>query len=296
MKVPSFIPMQKFESSGLPIKVQTIKSLIAEHDHLNETPHTHNYFEMIWIVNGKGRLYVDMQEYAVDNNKVFCLRPNQAHQLKTETEADGFVFSFTESFFTCEHEFDWTCQSILLQLFSECPQIGIQAEMGADMKEIGLKMIKEFENQYPFKVQLLKRYFRIFLIYIGRQLEPNLQGAGQTREMELVKRFIEIIDKDFRERKTVAEYALQLSLTANHLNRIVKRNTGYSAGHYIRQRVVLEAKRLARYSDAGMKDIAYSLGFVDSSHFSRFFKAVSGINFSEFKREGVNIFDTASAV
>jgi hypothetical protein len=40
----------------------------------------------------------------------------------------------------------------------------------------------------------------------------------------------------------------------NYLNRIVKKNTGFSAGHHIRQRVVLEAKRMGRYSDAGMKE------------------------------------------
>lgn len=44
---------------------------------------------------------------------------------------------------------------------------------------------------------------------------------------------------------------------------------------------------MGHYSDAGMKEIAYSLGFLDSAHFSRFFKTFAGINFSEFKRGGV---------
>ena len=93
-----------------------------------------------------------------------------------------------------------------------------------------------------------------------------------------------MLDKNFREEKMVSSYAAQLYVTANYLNRIVKKNTGYSAGHHIRQRVVLEAKRMARYSDSGMKKIAYELGFLDSAHFSRFFKSFGGTNFSEFKR------------
>jgi AraC-like DNA-binding protein len=68
---------------------------------------------------------------------------------------------------------------------------------------------------------------------------------------------------------------------------VIKKNTGVSAGHLIRQRVVLEAKRLARYSGAGMKEIAYDLGFNDSAHFSRFFKSIAGTNFSDFKKEGI---------
>jgi AraC-like DNA-binding protein len=97
-----------------------------------------------------------------------------------------------------------------------------------------------------------------------------------------------MLEKSYREKKMVAEYAAQLLVTPNHLNGIIKKNTGCSAGHMIRKRVVLEAKRLARYSDAGMKEIAYSLGFSDSAHFSKFFKSVCGTNFSDFKKEGIN--------
>ena len=99
---------------------------------------------------------------------------------------------------------------------------------------------------------------------------------------------MELLDKNFKEKKMVAEYAAQLLVTPNYLNRIVKKITGFSAGHHIRQRVVLEAKRMGRYSDAGMKEIAYDLGFLDSAHFSRFFKTFGGINFSEFKRGAVS--------
>ena len=96
---------------------------------------------------------------------------------------------------------------------------------------------------------------------------------------------MESLEKKFKEKKMVADYAAELFITPNYLNGIIKKMTGFSAGYHIRQRVVLEAKRLGRYSDAGMKEIAYSLGFEDSSHFSKFFKAVAGMNFSDFKKE-----------
>jgi AraC family transcriptional activator of pobA len=53
----------------------------------------------------------------------------------------------------------------------------------------------------------------------------------------------------------------------------------FSAGHQIRQHIVLEAKRMGRYSVAGMKEIAYDSGFLDSAHFSRYFKIFGGGNF-----------------
>ncbi len=290
MKQAQIIPLLRFGNGGLPFKIQTITGFIEEQDEKNESPHSHNYYEMIWMITGKGKLYVDMQEYAIENNMFFCLRPSQAHQFQTDSNAEGFVFSFTDSFFNmAEHEFDWACQASLFQLFSQSQVIRIQNEMEADMKEIVLKMIKEFDSQYSFRTQLLRRYFKIFLIYLTRQFEESIQAVKQTRETELVKSFMDLLEKNFKEKKMVAEYAAQLSVTPNYLNGIVKKNTGFSAGHLIRQRVVLEAKRMGRYSDAGMKEIAYSLGFSDSGHFSKFFKAVSGINFTDFKKEGLLI-------
>jgi len=285
MKQAPIIPLLKFQSGALPFKVQTIKDFTEQQDEINEGPHSHNYYEMIWLIKGQGALHVDMQEYTIKSNTVFYLKPNEPHQFQTQAEMEGFVFSFTDAFLNIsEYDFDMACQTSLYQLFTESRTIGIAYEMEEDVKEIVLKMIKEFEHQYSNKMELLKRYFKIFLIYLSRGFDENFQSTEQSRETELVKHFMELLDKNFKEKKMVAEYAAQLLVTPNYLNRIVKKITGFSAGHQIRQRVVLEAKRMGRYSDAGMKEIAYNLGFLDSAHFSRFFKTFGGINFSEFKR------------
>jgi len=213
------------------------------------------------------------------------LKPNEAHQFQPQTGMEGFVFSFTDSFLSVgEYDFDMESQAALFQLFTEHHTINIRHAMEEDMKEIVLKMMKEFESQYSNRMELVKRYFKIFLIYLTRSLEENFQSTEQSRETELVKNFMKSLDKNFKEKKMVAEYAKQLLVTPNYLNRVVKKITGFSAGHQIRERVVLEAKRMSRYSDAGMKEIAYDLGFLDSAHFSRFFKTFGGTNFSEFKR------------
>src|SRR4030095_15076381 len=290
MKQAPIIPLLKFKNEALPFKVQTIKNFTEEQDDINEGPHSHNYYEMIWLIKGSSTLYADMQEYTIASNTIFCLKPNQAHQFQTQAEMEGFVFSFTDSFFRMdEYDFDWASQASLFQLFTEGRIISIADEMEEDMKEIVLKMIKEFGNQYSNRMELLKRYFKIFLIYLTRTLEENFQSTEQSRETELVKNFMELLDKNFKEKKMVAEYAAQLLVTPNYLNRIVKKITEFSAGHHIRQRIVLEAKRMGHYSDAGMKQIAYDLGFLDSAHFSRFFKTFGGKNFSEFKRGAVII-------
>jgi YesN/AraC family two-component response regulator len=285
MKEATIIPILKFQKSPLPFKVQTIDNFIEEQNDIHEGPHSHNYYEIVWLTKGSGTLYVDMQEYAVENNTIFCVRPNQTHQFKMEADMEGFVFSFTDSFFRMdEYDFDLAGQAAFLRLFAEERTISVSDDVEEDIIEIVLKMRKEFERQNPFRMEMIKGYFKIFLICLSRRSDEKLHSAEQSREAELVKSFMALLDRHFKEKKMVTEYAAQLTVTPNYLNRVVKRITGVSAGHHIRQRVVLEAKRMGRYSDAGMKEIAYNLGFLDIAHFSRFFKNFGGANFSEFKK------------
>lgn len=107
--------------------------------------------------------------------------------------------------------------------------------------------------------------------------------------MSLVQQFMSLLEKHYKTEKMVAGYASLLSVTPNYLNEIIKKTTGYSAGHHIRQRVVLEAKRQATYSDHCMKQIGYYLGFDDTAHFSKFFKNAAGINFTDFKKERITV-------
>lgn len=270
--------------------MQTFKELAEQTGESNDSVHSHDYYEIVWVTKGMGTMSIDLNEHAIENNMVFAIRPNQAHRFVIDPEMDGFVFSFTENFFNMgEVEFDISCQSSVYHLFHECQPLHIQQEIEKELMDVSLKMMGEYLHEYSFRTLLLKRYFKIFLILLTRQLEEVVENVGLTREKELVKRFMELLDKNYREEKTVSGYATLLAVTANYLNRNVKKHTGYSAGHHIRQRVILEAKRMARFSDSGMKEIAYELGFFDSAHFSKFFKTVSGTNFTNFKREAPNV-------
>ena len=284
------MPLRTFENNELHFKIHTINYLVQAEDDTIAGPHSHNYYEMIWVTGGSGLLHADMQKYTLENNMLYCVKPGQVHWLQMSKDLDGYILSFPDSFLKlADQEFDSICPMKLCQLFSERVVVEIQKEATPEIREIVIKMANEFNNEYSFRTQILLRYFKIFLIYLIRHLENGLSFVKQTREIELAKSFMELLDKHFKEKKMVADYASMLLVTPNYLNGIVKKNTGFSAGHLIRQRVVLEAKRMGRYSDAGMKEIAYNLGFADSGHFSKFFKAVSGMNFTDFKKEGLLI-------
>jgi AraC family transcriptional regulator, transcriptional activator of pobA len=252
----------------------------------NENPHGNNHFEIIWITKGSGQHWIDLQKYEIENNQLFFIKPGQVHRLQPTGEIEGYAISFTESFLSIEdHESDSIYHTSLFQLFADASGSVMTNDAVGEMQDITERMVKEFNSPHTYRTEILKRYFKIFLIYLTNQYKDAYQMVGQTRNMELVQKFMALLEKNFKTEKMVAGYADHLSITPNYLNEIIKKTTGYPAGHHIRQRVVLEAKRQATYSGTCMKEIAYYLGFCDMAHFSKFFKNTTGMNFTEFKKE-----------
>src|ERR1700733_8632740 len=112
MKQAAIIPLSRFPGKSLPFKVQTIQDFAWEQDEIHEGPHSHNYYEMIWLTGGQGTLQADMQEHPIDHNTIFFLKPGQPHQFLIGPGMEGFVFSFTDEFFNIgEYDFDIACQA-----------------------------------------------------------------------------------------------------------------------------------------------------------------------------------------
>jgi AraC family transcriptional activator of pobA len=92
-----------------------------------------------------------------------------------------------------------------------------------------------------------------------------------------------LVEENFRKERLLDFYAEKLAMTADRLNDHVKRATGVTAGHLIRQRVLTEAKRQLVFTSQPIHEIAYDLAFSDPSHFARFFRKQTGTTPHEFR-------------
>ena len=94
-----------------------------------------------------------------------------------------------------------------------------------------------------------------------------------------------LVDENFRTERQLDFYAEKLGMTVDRLNDHVKRSTGVTAGHLIRQRVLTEAKRQLVFTTQPIHDIAEELAFADPSHFARFFRKQTGTTPHEFRAQ-----------
>ncbi|WP_448698708.1 helix-turn-helix domain-containing protein [Mucilaginibacter sp. AW1-3] len=116
-------------------------------------------------------------------------------------------------------------------------------------------------------------------------LEKKKDVRIVTTQQILLRKFIQLIDNHYIDKRTVQEYAAMLSVTANYLSQSVKRVSGKNALTFIADRLAAEARSLIQYTDLEIAGIAYQLNFSDPANFGKFFKKQVGLSPSEFRKQ-----------
>ncbi|MDO3626263.1 AraC family transcriptional regulator [Mucilaginibacter sp. BT774] len=115
-------------------------------------------------------------------------------------------------------------------------------------------------------------------------LERGKNIPQATPQQILLRKFVQLIDNHYIDKRTVQEYADMLSVTANYLSQLVKQISGKNALTFITDRLATEAKSLIQYTDFEIAEIAYQLNFSDPANFGKFFKKKVGLSPSGFRK------------
>ena len=274
-------PVSQFE-------IQSIESLLKDGAEGNSTLIYDDKFSIVWIQERGGEIQVDLQKLTLQNETVYYVKPGQALLLDITENAKGYVISFAREFVELyEMKSSELFNTPLFHPSASTPVITIKSEVASFMASIADEMLQEYRSYLDLRAEILKGFLKIFIIYLSRQAQTTDTTNFWSRKTDLVNLFFTHLEKHFTAKKMVKEYAGMLAVTPSYLNDTVKEISGYTASHHIQQRIVLEAKRRAVFEGYSLKEAAYDLGFFDPSHFSKYFKNSSGINFTDF-RKGVS--------
>jgi AraC-like DNA-binding protein len=156
------------------------------------------------------------------------------------------------------------------------------------------RMQEEMQSDYAYKYDLLRTYV-LELIHFGQKLQPaTTLHPAHSASARITSRFIELLEQQFPietpqqklRLRTAKEYADGLAVQVNHLNKILKEETGRTTTELISERIAQEAQVLLKKTPWTMAQIAGSLGFTDVAHFSHFFKRQTLRSPAAFRAEG----------
>lgn len=127
------------------------------------------------------------------------------------------------------------------------------------------------------------------IMAIAKEQKAQSEGDAEksengSRKQYYVRDFMSLLHEHFRQERSVGYYAGRLFISAKYLSLIIKEATGRTATEWIDHFVILEAKNLLRYSGRNVQQIAYDLNFHNQSAFGKYFKHLTGMSPSEFRK------------
>lgn len=254
----------------------------------NSHPHVHTFYEILWFFEGGGIHTVDFQDYVVEENSIFFLSPGQIHSFDYRTRHKGISVKLCTDFLKYENaDEDIFIKYNMFNAFDTAPYFVIKESSVVDhLHGIIERMRLEQESVDDFgHMDILRALVKIFLVNVQRHgVRPDSLPLHTTRASHrLFLLFRKMLEQEFDRIHTVKDYAERLNVSSKTLTNCVTECSRKSPLAFINDRVILEAKRLLRFTNLMVKEIAYRIGYDDPSYFVKFFKRQTGYLPSDFR-------------
>lgn len=253
--------------------------------------HRHaQYLQIHYIDRGEISFHIDDKIYHTSGPSLILTPPSVPHSFLTQSDARGHVLTVH--------------QSIVWQLLKDGLQQQVDTELNhgicisRDDLEPGqhtqwFMIIQTFRNlkvewfrEHPGKQLALHSLVSLLLIQISRLPAKDAEStAVNNDDLQIFRRFSNLIEEHFREHWPLAEYTGRLGISESRLHQICQRVSNRSPKKLAHDRILQETKRLLIFSNLSSNDICYQLGFSDPAYFSHFFKRHTGITAKRYRSQ-----------
>jgi AraC-like DNA-binding protein len=237
------------------------------------------YIKVLYLPQGY-RLTVDFTVYHTDQPSLFFVAPNQYLAIEQTGAETGYLLFYNRDFYCIQiHDQEVACDGLLYNNIHNMPLVRVGNDHRHRIDDLFRQMEEEFELEDPSLEEMMRTCLKQLLIKATRlwkhqHLEKPM--AVQNNEVEFFRKFTRLVDAHYKQKHTVADYADMLSMAAKTLTHRFKRLNLPQPNEVIKNRLILEAKRLLVYTSLTAKEIAHELGYEDPAYFSRQFLSKTG--------------------
>jgi AraC-like DNA-binding protein len=249
-------------------------------------PYNRRTFYKVSLLTGHSKIHYADQTIEVTDSVLVFTNPMVPYswELIGETQT-GYFCIFTATFFNKSIKDYPVFQS------ADTAVILLNAAERAQYNELFVKMSNELQSDYIYKYDLLRNLL-MELIHAAQKMKPasGSTPTGRTASERIASLFAELQERQFlnQQLKSPSDFARQLNIHVNHLNKALKEITGQTTTQLINDRILREARILLRSTNQTITEIAWSLGFEAANHFSGFFKTRTGLTPTAYRQSQID--------
>ena len=252
-------------------------------------PYKRRDFYKIMLVKGNSRVVFADQVIEIKNQALSFSNPQIPYKWDhLDQIREGLYCIFNQHFF---HQFGQLIQYEVFQP-SGTHIFELSDEEAKQVSDIFERIANEFNSDYKYKHDVIRnQIFELLHFALKKQPAGNLIKQLTNASQRISTLFLELLERQFpidENHQTInlraaSDFANQLNVHVNHLNRAVKDTTEKTTTQIIAERILQEAKILLKQSTWAVSDIAYALGFTEVTHFNNFFKKHVGLSPLKFR-------------
>jgi AraC family transcriptional activator of pobA len=252
-------------------------------------PHRHSFYHVVYFSKGSGTHSIDFETFDVQPGQIYFMIPGQVHTWNFDGETDGYIINFSEQLM-----YSFLKEGQYLEQFPFFSGAAIDGVILLKknkniIEKLLQQIITETEANAAMSTEMIRVHLLSLFIQVLRDSVPNAVKPYAAPNQLLLRNFRKLVEQHYQQLKLPKEYAAMLYITPNHLNALCNDMAGRSAGEIIRDRVLLEAKRLLVCSGMSVSEIAWQLSFKDNSYFTKFFKKYTSVTPEHFRETPLTI-------
>jgi AraC-like DNA-binding protein len=242
------------------------------------------YFIALVSNAGKTKITYDNTNVTELNSFLVFQAPGLLYSFFRDNSANGYLLYFKKecfSFFKPEFEREFPFFNILHTNFFKLNQSKFR-EFAPYFDEVFSSYENTNDNHHT--VASLKLLALLYQLKDFTTAFQQWEESFTTPQQILLRKFIQLVNNFYIEKRTIEDYAAMLHVTPNYLSQTVKTASDKNALSYINERMLEEAKSIIQFTDLDIAEIAYRLNFSDPANFGKFFKKHTNQTPLEFRK------------
>lgn len=235
--------------------------------------HYHNLFEIYYMVSGRCGYFLDNKSYEIESGDLILIPSGVIHKSMYRDQ------NYTRLLINCSKYY---IPTTVFKVLPKLTYVYHNSDIQPKIDELFAAIEDDFRNPDAFSSDSLRSNMHNLFITLARN--PNRKAKPAIKNM-YSERVIDHIRSNFSSNISLAEVAQMCSVSAEHMSRTFKKETGFGFSEYLTHVRLQHSEYLLKNTELPITEIASQCGFDDSNYFSVIFKKNYGFPPRELRRK-----------